>query len=104
MKVVIERQEWQLLGQLAIQVGEGVFPKGYVLQACILWEFYKGHASAFVQPQRRKRKLHTSTVYGIYQILLKQEWSYDAYWDLVLQELREKLHKHLLGTKMLDNG
>ncbi|MBV6442733.1 MAG: hypothetical protein EPGJADBJ_04456 [Saprospiraceae bacterium] len=101
MKIVIEKEEWQLLGQLALQVRNGIFPKGYSLHACILWEFYQGHASAFVQPQRRKRKLHTSTVFAIYQILKVQPWSYDAYWDLVLDQLREKLYKYILGTNLL---
>lgn len=104
MKITIEKQEWQLLGQLALEVSKGVFPKGLALQATILWEFYQNNAHAFLTIEKRKRKLPLSTILGLYQFLMKQEWSYDAYWDLVLLQLREKLHKLLLGTKTLENG
>lgn len=101
MKITIEKAEWQLLGQLSEFVMSGKHHKGLVLQAMILLEFRVDNSEAFILPQRRKRKLKKSTVLALYQYLSKEHWAYDAYWDMVLSNLREKLYKALVPTNLL---
>lgn len=103
MKITLEKEEWQLLGQLALEVGKGRFRKGLSLYAVILWEFFAENAQAFQQPQRRKRNLRTSTVIGIYQYLKAENLRDEAFWDITLQDLRNKLYKALVPTIILEH-
>lgn len=99
MKITIDKEEWQLLGQLALEAGNGEFKKGIALAAVILWEFYLDNAQAFQQPQRRKRNLRMSTVMGIHFYLHAEQSREDALWDITLQNLRNKLYKALVAIK-----
>jgi len=93
MKITIEKEEWQLLGQLALEVSECRYPQGSSLSAVLLWEFRREHAAAFEVPQRRKRKLRLSTALGIYSFLKRQESRNDPFWDVILIQLTEKVFK-----------
>ena len=98
MKITLEKQEWQLLGQLAIETTEGQF-KSRVLPAIILWEFYLENIQHFTQPQNRKRKIRNSTAIGIYQYLNAEQPRNEPYWDTTLYSLKDKLYQKILSMK-----
>lgn len=96
MKILIEKEEWQLLGQLAIEVSEGKFGKGLSLHSTILWEFYRDNSEAFMWPQRRRRKMRFSTVLALQKCLLAQSQRGDALWDTTLLNLTDKVTTAIL--------
>jgi hypothetical protein len=95
MKVIIEKQDWQLLGQIATEYihGEGTEE----LASIVFMEFYAENLEAFTYPQRRKRKLKPSQFRAICSILTQdQKFRNDPIWDVTLIELREKFGKQTL--------
>lgn len=89
MKVTIEKQDWQLLGQIATEYLAEHKVDG--LDQIVFLEFYAENLEAFTFPQRRKRKLKSSQYYAIFSILIsKQDFRDDAIWDTTLIQLREK--------------
>lgn len=102
MKITLEKQHWQLLGQLAIETAQGQFKTG-VLPALILWEFYIENIQHFTQPQTRKRKIQNSTAVGIYKYLAAEQPRNDHYWNITLLDLKEKLYQKILSIKTTDD-
>ena len=98
MKLTLETQEWQLLGQLALESARGDV-KADVLPAFLLLEFYLENLPAFTQPRDRKKKLKNSTAIGIFFYLQKEEPRKDPLWDITLQALRDKLHQKIINLK-----
>lgn len=101
MKITLEKQEWQLLGQLAIETTDGQF-KSQVLPALLLWEFYLENIQHFTQPQTRKRKIRNSTAIGIYQYLIAEPPRQEPLWDITLQNLRDKLYQKILSAPTIE--
>lgn len=105
MKIIIEKEEWQLLGQLVAEIRSNQFEPKLLLQAVMIHEFATENASAFEMPERRSRKLKLSMVVAINTYLMCQPTRDDPYWDLVLFEFRGKIHQilnrypNLLATK-----
>lgn len=102
MKITFEKQEWQLLGQLAIETTQGEF-RCSVLPAILLWEFYLENIQYFTQPQTRKRKIRNSTAIGIYQYLQAEHIRNDAYWDATLYALKDKIYQKIHAIKTTDS-
>lgn len=101
MKITIEKEEWQLLGQLAIETTDGEF-KTHVLPALLLWEFYLENIQHFTQPQTRKRKIKNSTAIGIFLYLNAENPRHDPLWDTTLQNLRDKLYQKILSAPTIE--
>lgn len=102
MKITLETHEWQLLGQLALEISDGQFNKSTMLSAVLLWEFYLENIQQFTQPQNRKKKLKTSTAIGIYLYLAAEKSRDDALWDITLQNLRNKIYQKIHSIKTVE--
>ena len=99
MKLTLETHEWQLLGQLALEISDGQFGKTTMLPAILLWEFYLENLAQFTQPQTRKKKIKLSTAIGIFIYLKAEKSRNETLWDITLQNLRDKLYQKILNTK-----
>lgn len=102
MKIQLETHDWQLLGQIALEISQGKFAKGLALHSLIIWEFYIENIQTFTQPQTRKRKIRNSTIIAIYQYL-QQEHPREPLWDIHLQSLKDKLYQKILSIPTFSN-
>lgn len=94
MKFIFEKEDFQLLGQLALElIRSGPANPGDELCSYVFIEFYQENIDAFTFPQRRSRKLKLSQHCAILSILKKSNLRSDPLWDAVLIELREKLER-----------
>lgn len=91
MKLTIEKEEWQLLGQLVVEIRQHKYPALLILQAMMIHEFAAENAQAFELPERRARKLKYSMVFALHTYLQWQPLRNDTFWDIILLQFREKV-------------
>jgi len=90
MKITIETEEWQLLGQVAKETLLGNDYRIDELAYVILIEFYAENLEAFTFPQSRKRKLKISQWRALCTIFMTERFRGDPLWDVTLIGMREK--------------
>lgn len=99
MKITLETEEWQMLGQIA---KETLLANDYRIEQLayiILIEFYAENLEAFTFPQSRKRKFKISQLRALCSVFLDQGFRGDPLWDVLLIGMREKFRSDTAGNK-----
>lgn len=100
MKLIIEKEEWQLLGQLVLEIRLHKYPTQLMLQAMMIHEFAADNAQAFEIPERRARKLRFSMVFALHTFLQLQPLRNDTFWDIILIQFRDKVAQVFRGQNL----
>lgn len=95
MKIKFEKEEIQLLGQLALEIAKFKYRPELLLEAMLIFEFRVENAGVFEFPAQCRRKLKMSTLVAMRRFLHHENFRGDAIWDSTLISLRDKLQKAL---------
>lgn len=92
MKLRIQDNEWQFLGQLMLDIANGLYPVQYNLECAVLYEWYQSEVDKFAFPKTRVHRFKMSQFMALRRVLLAMPDQYDdAYWQIIKNELASKL-------------
>lgn len=98
MKFQFKKQDWQLLGQIALEASRAVYYEDEQLQglcASIVWEFYTDNPEAFGRPRTRTRKMRPSVAFGILYHIRAEKLRNDPLWDTNLLDFRNRFEQFI---------
>ena len=95
VKTTITLEEWQLLGQVMIDITENTTPSELILESAVLYEWYRDETGKFQFPKTRKQQWkRISIIISLVRVLrwMPDNWQ-DTYWQIIKKGLLEKLNQ-----------
>lgn len=94
MKVRIDIEEWQFIGQLMIDILNNQFPQQLILECATLAEWHRAETGKFTYPKTRQQQFKLPVFISLVRVLnaVPERWE-DPYWQTIKINLVDKLNQ-----------